>query len=102
MPRKVTGINGGEAQAISFGDETLWLHRLMWAELHGEVLVRWQWDDIVKKVPGALEAWRGLSKLDFKLCEVSGTKVKPKAARVAEFQNAPPEICEKVDEYETL
>ena len=50
----MTGINGGESQALAFGDESLWLARLMWAELHGEILVRWQWDETVRMVRGAL------------------------------------------------
>ena len=39
-PRKVTGSNGPEGQAVEYGEELLWLMRLMWCEIHGEEVQR--------------------------------------------------------------
>ena len=35
LPRKIAGSNNGETQALSFADESLWLVRLAWSEMHG-------------------------------------------------------------------
>ncbi|CAK0886214.1 unnamed protein product [Prorocentrum cordatum] len=54
LPRKISGSNNNETQSTAFGDEMLWLSRLMWAELHGVEPTRWKLDDAVKTVPGML------------------------------------------------
>ena len=42
------------------------------------------------------EAWQGVTKLSLKLCELHGAKIKPAAARLAEFNTAPLHINEQV------
>ena len=54
LPRKVLGSNGGEAQVFSFAEETLWLCRLAWAEVHGLPLVRFRLHDAVRQVSGCI------------------------------------------------
>eukprot|EP00959_Pyramimonas_sp_CCMP1952_P338528 7089581-Pyramimonas_sp.AAC.1 len=54
LPRNISGSNNNETQSTAFGDEMLWLSRLMWAELHGVEPTRWKLDDTVKTVPGML------------------------------------------------
>ncbi|CAK0897474.1 unnamed protein product [Prorocentrum cordatum] len=54
LPRKIWGSNNNETQSTAFGDEKLWLSRLMWAELDGVEPTRWKLDDTVKTVPGML------------------------------------------------
>ena len=54
LPRKVIGSNGGESQALSFGEENLWLIRFAWAEMHGVRVVRHELHDTVRQVHGAL------------------------------------------------
>ena len=53
-PRKVAGSNGAECQAMDFGEEQLWLLRLMWCEFHGCTVNRWKLNDVVKSVDGML------------------------------------------------
>ena len=54
LPRKTQGANNAETQAVAFGDESLWLTRLMWAEIHGCTIDRWNMDATVREVPGML------------------------------------------------
>ena len=54
LPRKIAGSNNGETPALAFGDESLWLVRLAWSEMHGAPMRRWQLDETVRQVGGML------------------------------------------------
>ena len=54
LPRKVAGSNSSEGQALAFGEEMLRLSRLSWAECHGKTLQRWELDDVVHEIHGAV------------------------------------------------
>ena len=45
FPKKIAGSNNGETQALAFADESLWLVRLAWSEIHGAPMRRWQLDE---------------------------------------------------------
>ena len=45
LPRKIAGSNNGETQALAFADESLWLVRLAWSEMHGAPMRRWHLDE---------------------------------------------------------
>ena len=47
-------------------------------------------------MPGAYEAWKGLSSLEFKVCVVRGPKVIIHPEKLAAFQHAPLSISEEV------
>ncbi|CAE8622005.1 unnamed protein product [Polarella glacialis] len=49
LPRKVLGSNGSEVQAITLGEDLLYMVRMFWAEINGRDLVRYQWDGIIKE-----------------------------------------------------
>ena len=51
---------------------------------------------ILKETPGAFEAWRGLSALPLKVCQVQGIKVIIAPDKLAQFQHAPPNIIDAV------
>ena len=40
LPRKIAGSNNGETQALAFADESLWLVRSAWSEMHGAPMRR--------------------------------------------------------------
>lgn len=46
----------------------------------------------LKEIPGAFEAYQGLHKLDFKVCEVRSGEIIVSPAVVAEFSTSPPSI----------
>ena len=50
LPRKTAGSNNGETQALAFADETLWLARLAWSEMHGAPMRRWHLDEALAQV----------------------------------------------------
>ena len=50
LPRKIAGSNNGETQALAFADESLWLARLAWSEMHGAPMRRWHLDEDVRQV----------------------------------------------------
>lgn len=54
-------------------------------------------EEMLKEVPGALEAWRGLASLSLKACAVRGPKVTIAPHKVAEFQGAPLDISRDLD-----
>ena len=54
LPRKIAGSNIGETQALAFADESLWLVRLAWSEMHGAPMRRWHLDEAVRQVGGML------------------------------------------------
>ena len=54
LPRKIAGSNNGETQALAFADESLWLVRLAWSEMHGAPMRRWHLDETVRQVGGML------------------------------------------------
>ena len=54
LPRKIGGSNNGETQALAFADESLWLVRLAWSEMHGASMRRWHLDETVRQVGGML------------------------------------------------
>ena len=54
LPRKIAGSNNGETQALAFADESLWLARLAWSEMHGAAMRRWHLDEAVRQVGGML------------------------------------------------
>ena len=54
LPRKIAGTNNGETQAVAFADESLWLVRLAWSEMHGASMRRWHLDETVRQVGGML------------------------------------------------
>ena len=58
-------------------------------------------EDVLKETPGALEAWKGLSALDFKVCAVRGSKIVIAPEKLAAFQHAPLSISEEVRHLET-
>ena len=55
----------------------------------------------LRMVPGAYEAWKGLSALEFKVCHVRGPKIAISPEKLAEYQNAPLHISENVKTLET-
>ena len=54
LPRKLAGFNNGETQALAFADESLWLARLAWSEMHGASIRRWHLDEAVRQAGGML------------------------------------------------
>ena len=42
--------DNGETQALSFADESLWLARLAWSEMHGASMRCWHLDETVRQV----------------------------------------------------
>ena len=54
LPRKIAGSNNGETHALAFADESLWLARLAWSEMHGASMPRWHLDETVRQVGGML------------------------------------------------
>ena len=50
LPRKIAGSNNGETQALALADESLWLVRLAWSEMHGAPMRRWHLDETVRQV----------------------------------------------------
>ena len=48
LPRKIAGSNNGEIQDLAFADESLWLVRLAWSEMHGASMRRWHLDETVR------------------------------------------------------
>ena len=54
LPRKIAGSNNGETQALAFVDESLWLVRLAWSEMHCSPMRRWHLDETVRQVGGSL------------------------------------------------
>ncbi len=57
-------------------------------------------EDVLRETPGALEAWRGLSALDLKVCVVRGPKIVIAPEKLATFQHAPLSISEEVRQLE--
>ena len=56
LPRKIAGSNNGETQAPAFADESLWLARLAWSEMHAAPMRRWHLDEAARQVGGMLIA----------------------------------------------
>ena len=54
LPRKIARSNNGETEALPFADESLWLVRLAWSEMHGASMRRWHLDETVRQVGGML------------------------------------------------
>ena len=54
LTRKIVGSSNGETQALAFADESLWLVRLAWSEMHGIPMRRWHLDETVRQVGGML------------------------------------------------
>ena len=54
--RKIAGSNNGETQALAFADESLWLARLAWSEMHGASMRRWHLDETVRQLNGMSES----------------------------------------------
>ena len=54
LPMKIAGSNNGETQAIEFADESLWLARLAWSDMHGAPMRRWHLADAVRQVGGGI------------------------------------------------
>ena len=52
--RKIAGSNNGETQTLAFADESLWLARLAWSEMHAAPMRRWHLDEAVRQVGGML------------------------------------------------
>ena len=50
--RKVAGSNNGETQVLAISDESLWLVRLAWSEMHGAPMRRWHLGETVRQVSG--------------------------------------------------
>ena len=76
LPRKIAGSNNGETQALASADESLWLARLAWSEMHGAPMRRWHLDEAVRKVGGMLitdpgEEARGIKEQ----CAVSNARI---------------------------
>ncbi len=54
-------------------------------------------EEVLQSIPGVLAAWRGLSKLEFKVCEVQASKVVIQPQRLSEFQGAPVPVSEEIE-----
>ena len=54
LPRKIAGSNNGETQALAFADESLWLARLAWSEMHRASMRRWHLGEAPRQVGGML------------------------------------------------
>ena len=54
LPMKIAGSYNGETQATAFADESLWLARLAWSDMHGAPMRRWHVDETVRQVGGML------------------------------------------------
>ena len=54
LQRKIAGSNNGETQALAFADESLWLVRFAWSEMHGASMRHWHLDETVRQVGGML------------------------------------------------
>ena len=54
LPRKISGSSNGETQALAFADESLWLVRMAWSEMHGASMRRWHLDETVRQAGGTL------------------------------------------------
>ena len=54
LPTKINGSNNGEPQALAFADESLWLVRLAWSEMHSVPTRRWHLDETVRQLGGML------------------------------------------------
>ena len=54
LPRKFAGSNNGVTQALAFADESHWLVRLAWSEMHGASMRRWHLEETVRQVGGML------------------------------------------------
>ena len=61
MAREIAGSNNGETQALAFADESLWLARLAWSEMHGVSMRCCHWEETVRQV-GRRNAHRGFSR----------------------------------------
>ena len=57
-------------------------------------------ESVLKEVPGAYEAWKGLSSLDLKVCIVRGPKIIIHPEKLAAFQHAPLSVSEEVRSIE--
>ena len=57
-------------------------------------------ESVLKEVPGAYEAWKGLSSLEFRVCTVRGPKIIIHPEKLAAFQHAPLSISEEVGRLE--
>ena len=53
-------------------------------------------ESVLREVPGAYEAWKGLSSLEFRVCTVRGPKIIIHPEKLAAFQHAPLSISEDV------
>ena len=53
-------------------------------------------ESTLKEVPGAWEAWKGLSSLGLQVCTVRGTKIIIRPEQLAAFQHAPLSVSEEV------
>ena len=51
-------------------------------------------EEVLKEIPGALEAWKGLSALELKVCVVRGPNIITAPEKLATFQHAPVSISE--------
>ena len=51
---KIAGSYNGETQATAFADESLWLARLAWSDMHGAPMRRWLLAEAVRQVGGML------------------------------------------------
>ena len=57
-------------------------------------------EDVLKKTPGAYEAWKGLSELPLKVCKVSGAKVVIDPEKLQQFTHAPADLSDELHELE--
>ena len=53
-------------------------------------------ESVLKEVPGAYEAWKGLRSLEFRVCTVRGPTIIIHPEKLATFQHAPLSISEEV------
>ena len=53
-------------------------------------------EEVLKEIPGVLEAWKGLSALDMKVCVVRGPKIIIAPDKLATSQHAPLSSSEEV------
>ncbi len=55
---------------------------------------------VLKKTPGAFEAWKGLNDLPLKVCQAQGHKVVIASDKLAQFHHAPLNIIDAVQVLE--
>ena len=91
LPRKIAGSNNGETQALAFADESLWLVRLAWSEMHGAPMRLWHLDETVRQVGGMLIT-ESQSIFDA-LTRIESPQLRLRSSRTSEEARGIKELC---------